>query len=303
MRFKGLDLNLLVALNVMLDERSVSAAARRLFLSQSATSGALARLREHYGDELLVPIGRKMVPTAFAESLIDPLRELMSHIDATVSPGQAFDPSTTRRTFRISCSDYITEVVMSRLAPLVAREAPGAILDILAPSSNPTGALDAGQIDILITPDVYAAPNHPFELFYEEHHVVVAWKENELLADGRMDEHRFASLGHVVVRFDSFRTTSMAETWLDENFPKRRIELVTSAFIHVPRLVVGTQRIAIMHARMAQMQMKVLPIRIFESPFEMPPLKEIIQYHRARQSDGGLRWLSGMIRRSIADIK
>jgi len=302
MRFKGLDLNLLMALDVMLEERSVSSAARRLFLSQSAASGALSRLREHFCDELLIPVGRRMVPTPFAESLIEPLRDLMLRIDATVSPGQAFDPASTRRSFRIGCSDYITEVVVSRLVPRIAEVAPGAVLDVIAPGGDQPGALDAGDIDILITPDSYLSPGHPQEPLYDERHLVAAWEGNTLLADGRMNEERFRTLGHVVVRFARIRASSVAETWLDAHLPERRIEMVAPAFMHVPRMLVGTQRIAIIHERLARMQADILPIRLFEPPFEIPPLREIIQYHRARQSDGGLRWMVGMIRDSVMGL-
>lgn len=302
MRFKGLDLNLLVALDVMLEERSVSAAARRLFLSQSATSGALARLRDHFSDELLIPFGRQMMLTPFAEHLIDPLRDLMLHIDATVSPGQTFDPATTRRVFRVGCSDYIAEVVISRLIPLMAQVAPNAILDIVAPGSDQPGSLDSGEVDILITPEIYLAPGHPYELLYDETHVVVAWSKNSLLADGQMDAERFTRLGHVVVRFGRARNSSMAEQWLDDAVPERRIELIAPAFIHVPRMIIGTQRIAITHRRLANMQALTLPIRLFEPPFKMPVLKETVQFHRARQSDGGIRWLVDLLHASVRDI-
>lgn len=301
-RFKGLDLNLLVALDVMLEERSVSGAARRLFLSQSATSGALARLREHFCDDLLIPVGRQMMPTPFAERLVEPLRNLMLQIDATVSPGQAFDPTTSRRVFRIGCSDYITEVLISRLIPRVAEAAPRVVLDVAAPGDDQTGLLEAGEIDVLVTPTLFLATGHPHEPLYNEGHVVVAWSENTLLADGRMDPERFRSMGHVVVRFGRVRASSMAETWLDAHIPDRRIELVAPAFMHVPRMIVGTQRIAITHERLARMQAKLLPIRLFDPPFDMPVLQEIIQYHRARQSDGGIRWLADMLHASVADM-
>ncbi|WP_428152172.1 LysR family transcriptional regulator [Brevundimonas sp.] len=302
MRFKGLDLNLLMALDVMLEERSVSAAGRRLFLSQSAASGALSRLREHFNDELLIPVGRRMAPTPFAEGLMEPLRDLMLRIDATVSPGQAFDPATTRRTFRIGCSDYITEVVISRLVPLIAERAPGAVLDVVAPGSDQPGSLDSGEVDILIMPEFYMAPGHPYEPLYDERHVVVAWEGNTLLADGRMDEERFRSLGHVVVRFARIRASSLAETWMDTHVPERRIELIAPAFIHVPRMLVGTQRIAITHERLARMQADVLPIRLFEPPFDIPPVREVVQSHRARRSDGGLRWMIDQIRDSVSGL-
>ena len=302
MRFKGLDLNLLVALDVLLEEGSVSAAGKRLFLSQSATSGALARLREHFCDELLIPVGRRMVPTPFAQDLIEPLRALMLHIDATVSPGQAFDPSTTHRLFRIGCSDYITEVVISRLTPRLARDAPGMVIDVVAPGNDPAGSLDAGDIDILVTPETYRSQSHPSEKLYDEDHLIAAWTGNTLLADGQLDIERFRALGHVVARFARVRANSLAETWLDSRVPDRRIEMIVPAFMHVPRLLIGTQRIALVHGRLARMSAELMPIALFDPPFDLPILTEVIQYHRARQSDGGLRWLIDAIHACVKEL-
>lgn len=302
MRFKGLDLNLLAALDVLLQERNVSAAGRRLFLSQSATSGALARLREHFCDELLIQVGRTMVPTPFGEGLIQPLRQLMLQIEVTVSPGGGFDPATTMREFRISCSDYITEVLLCRIIPRMAKEAPGAILDIVPPGNDQAGALESGEIDLLISPDIYSSPLHPTEHLYEEGHVVVAWDGNAVLADGHMDEERFRTLGHVVARFARFRSPSFAEGWLDAHVPERRIELVAPSFTQVPRLIVGTDRITIMHRRLAEIYATHLPIRLYDPPFDLPCINEVSQRHRARQTDGGLKWLNGLLRDVAASL-
>ena len=209
MRFKGLDLNLLIALDALLTERNVSVAARKVFLSQSAMSGALARLREHFGDELLVPLGRKMVLTSAAELLAEPLRQLVLQIEVTVGTSLRFDASTSTRAFVVHASDYVTEVVLSRVVPMVAQEAPGVVLEIVPPSNDPAGALESGDVDLLITPDSYASGHHPTELLYEEQHVVVGWRENPALAVP-LTVDTFFSLGHVVTRFAAAR----APTWL-----------------------------------------------------------------------------------------
>ena len=94
MRFQRLDLNLLAALDVLLAEKSVSLAADRLCLSQSATSSALGRLRDYFGDELLVVKGRSMILTARAEELIDPVRAVLDQIRSTIAIAPEFDPAT-----------------------------------------------------------------------------------------------------------------------------------------------------------------------------------------------------------------
>src|SRR5262245_4933192 len=112
MRFNRLDLNLLVALDALLAEQNITRAAERLHLSQSAVSGALARLREHFQDELLVQVGRRMTRTPLAESLAQPVREILAQVQATVERRPGFDPSTSDRQFSIMVSDYVTTVLM-----------------------------------------------------------------------------------------------------------------------------------------------------------------------------------------------
>lgn len=108
MRFKGLDLNLLLAFDTLLHTRSVSRAADRMHLSQAAMSSALGRLREYFGDEILIVQGKRMYPTAFAESLVPRVKECLRRVKDVISTSPTFDPGTSERTFRIVVSDYIT---------------------------------------------------------------------------------------------------------------------------------------------------------------------------------------------------
>ena len=117
MRFKGLDLNLLVAFDVLMATRSVSRAAERLHLSQPAMSAALARLRDYFGDELLVLQGKRMHPTAFADDLMPQVRDCLQRVESMLATSPNFDPATSQRSFTIVTSDY---VLASIIVPLVA---------------------------------------------------------------------------------------------------------------------------------------------------------------------------------------
>src|SRR3569623_714038 len=136
MRFNGLALNLLVALAVLLEERSVSRAAERLHLSQPAVSAALARLRAYFGDPLLVPQGRRMVPSAEALAMRRELEAILDSVSNLVVRSAGFDPTTSRRTFRICASDYLLAVLFPKLLPELARLAPAVGLDLLPPSED-----------------------------------------------------------------------------------------------------------------------------------------------------------------------
>ena len=301
MRFKGLDLNLLIALDALLTERNVSAAARKVFLSQSAMSGALARLREHFQDALLVPLGRRMVLTAAAEGLAAPLHQLMLQIEATVGAGMRFDPVSSRRSFVVHASDYITEVVLTRVAAVIAREAPGVILEIVPPLDDPAATLETGDVDLLITPEAYTSRSHPTHLLYEEQHVVVGWRENPRLA-GALTTEAFFDMAHVVVRFLHSRALSYAESEIAKVNRPRRIELVAPSFTSVPKLLVGTQRISVMHRRLADIYARTLPLIVLPLPFPIPPLREMIQHHHVRATDAGVQWLTGLIQAEAAAV-
>src|SRR5687768_16369244 len=101
MRFKGLDLNLLMAFDTLLHTRSVSRAADRMHLSQAAMSSALGRLRDYFGDQILVVQGKRMYPTAFAASLVPQIRECLRQVEAVIATSPTFDPATSARSFRI----------------------------------------------------------------------------------------------------------------------------------------------------------------------------------------------------------
>ena len=112
MRFNKLDLNLLVVLNALLTECNISRAAEKIYLSQSATSSALARLRDYFDDELLVSSGRQLVLTPRAKELVEPVREVLMRIDSTIATQPQFDPATETRTFTILVSDYTMAVLV-----------------------------------------------------------------------------------------------------------------------------------------------------------------------------------------------
>lgn len=127
MRLKGLDLNLLVALDILLDERSVSRAAERLHLSQPAASAALGRLRDYFEDELLVLHGKRMIPTAYAESLVPELKQILAHVDELIATSAEFDPASTERVFRLMGSDYIATILISAVVAKLHTAAPGKV--------------------------------------------------------------------------------------------------------------------------------------------------------------------------------
>lgn len=289
MRFQRLDLNLLVALDALLTDRSVSLAAERICLSQSATSSALGRLREYFGDELLVVKGRNMVLTARAEALVAPVRAVLEQIRSTIAVSPPFDPATSDRTITLMASDYMTEVLLSTALRDIQSIAPLMRFEIL-PMNDGLEALERGGIDILLTIDYALSPDHPSQLLFEDDYVVVGWKDSPVM-QGEMTRERYFELGHVTPRFGRARVPAFDDWFMRRQAQQRRVEVVAPSFLSVASLVIGTDRIATLHRRLAQRVLNQLPLIAKAIPFDIPPIREAAQWHVSNNNDPAIRWV------------
>lgn len=301
MRFKGLDLNLLVALDALLAEANVSRAAERLHLSQPAASAALRRLREWFGDPLLIAHGKRLMLTPHALRLRPQLVELLATIDVFANQPAVFDPATTQRRFRIASSDFLASVLLRPLTASIARAAPGIELEILFPDDTSGDLLERGEIDLLISPQEFVSPRNPHRLLFEEQHVIAGWSGNPLMQEPLTVE-KFAAAGHVSVRLGQITRLTFAEAQLRALGIIRHEEVIVPSFAMVPDLLVGTMRLAIMHERLARLAARGSDIAIAPLPFPFVPMREVAQFHRARADDAGLNWLLGEIHRVIRDL-
>ncbi len=292
----GLDLNLLVALDALFAEKSVSRAGQRLHLSQSATSGALARLREVFHDQLLVPVGRKMVMTPVAEALVNPVRDLLLQAEAILNNNPVFDPASSTRKFRLLMSDYVETVLMTEALPRMEQFAPGIRFEFVSNFEGGFEALDRGEIDLSIAPSLRLTSEHPSEPLFEDEFVCVIWSGNSRVKSAiSLDE--YLAMGHIVVRFGKRQELTTFDEWFMERLGhERRIEVVTTAFNLVPQLLVGTYRIATLHRRLALFYQRHLPLKILNPPFEIATLQESMQWHKSRNRDPGTVWLRSLLK-------
>src|ERR1019366_9399882 len=253
MRFQKLDLNLLVCLDALLAEQSVSKAARRVFLSQSGMSDALARLRDYFGDDLLVQVGKTMVPTTLAQSLTQPIREILARIEAVTSSASDFDPATCDRLITVIVSDYSATVLLPKLMAKLASDAPGVRTDFLPLNSTCKEAFDKGLAHLIVIPEPFVFEGHPYEPLFTDDFVCVVWSENRLVGDSLTME-QYLSLGHVCVNMGEWRVPTH-EAWVLKRLgeDRRHIEVTVPTFEMAFRVLRGTKRIATVHLRQAQM--------------------------------------------------
>lgn len=296
MRFNRLDLNLLVALDALLTERNISRAAEKIHISQSTMSHALARLREHFQDELLVQVGRRMELTSRAEALGDPIRDVLVRITAAVDTEQVFDPAKSDREFVLRISDYAMQVFAPHVFRLAHAQGSTVRFKMLEQVSSPSRSLERGEVDVLIAPSAYCSDAHPTEPLFEENFVCVIWRDSRLAAT-ELTFDRYASARHAAME-----PTDHVNRFFERAGVSRSIEVSSYSFATIPWMVVGTEMIATVHARLAHRLAAVLPLKVVPVPLEMPPLVELMQWHMHRTNDPGLAWLRSLLKAAAVEM-
>jgi DNA-binding transcriptional LysR family regulator len=285
-RLRGADLDLLVVLDALLEEENVTAAAHRLALTPSAVSRSLGRLRELFGDELMVRTGRGMRPTARARELEAPLRRLLRDADRLLKPS-AFDPETTARRYRIATADYGAVVLVEPLFHQLQREAPRLDLDLVPFEASGERALETGELDLAIGPrSVQAAGVVWTELFVDDFCCVL----DEKHPVRRLTRKRFLELPHVLVA-PTGRPGGVVDDLLTAQGVSRRVALRTPSFLSVPGALVGTPCIATLPRRLAEAFVRDHPLRLVKPPLQVPTFTCYLGWHEVHRQDPSHRWL------------
>ncbi|WP_192246751.1 LysR family transcriptional regulator [Mesorhizobium silamurunense] len=290
MRFKGLDLNLLVVLDALLSERGLTAAARRINLSQPAMSAAVARLRDFFHDELFSMSGRERILTPRAEALAPAVRDALLHIQCSIISWDLFNPAQSDRRFRVIVSDFVTLVFFEKVVERVAREAPGVSFELLPLDDSPDELLRRGDVDFLILPELFMSSAHPRMALFDETLVCVGCPTNKQLPR-QLTFERYMSMRHVAVKFGRMQKPSIEEWFLIEHGLKRRVEVVVQAFSMIPPMVSGTARIATMPFRLVKHFEKTFPLRIVDLPLPLPAFTEAVQWPALHNSDPASIWM------------
>jgi len=298
---KQFDLNLLVALDALLTEQSVTRAGARMHLSQSAMSGSLARLRRAFDDDLLVAIGRRMELTPLARELVQPVRDILLQIRGTMTTRARFDAATATRRFSIAASDYVTTILLVELLQRLTAAAPCVTFDLRPVGPAALDDLEGAQLDFLIVPRGFESSQHPTEILFDERYTAVLWRGNTEVGS-TLSLAQYLSAGHVVVRVSNAGEPNFDEQVLRRLGYARRIEVSTTSFDLAPQLVVGTNRIATVATRLARAYARFLPLKLMPVPIEMPPMTEMVQWHRAHDLDPAHLWFRGELHDAVSRL-
>jgi DNA-binding transcriptional LysR family regulator len=272
MNLRQFDLNLLVALDVLLTERNVTRAGERLFLSQSAVSGILARLRHAFQDELLVRVGRNLELTAFAADLAGPVRDCVRQVEDLLNLRRPFEPESARWSFRVAASDYVVFLLLGALLKCLNERAPHVSVRFMALEPSAGERLAAGELDFAVLP-AELEPALPSLPLFEDSWVCAVWSGHSH-ARGQFTLDEFLATPHLSFRLAGPDHGSVAESYLAQLGFELRIVASTESFATAPFLLRETPFATLVPRRLGERLERAAEIRLVELPLAIPPLRE-----------------------------
>jgi len=293
MRLKGLDLNQLIAFDALLAEQSVSRVAEQLNLSQSAVSWTLARLREHFNDPLLVPVGRCMEPTPFAEELRDPVRDLMLRAMALERRRPARDPHDYDREIRIVASDFTQSACLFEAIRHAAKVASKLRFDLLPVTELSNSDLQRGKIDLLCAGQAMPV-DAPGEPIFKDVFCCIAWSDANVFQQP-LTLKRYLTMDHVTVKWGAIRALTNDTRAILNKGLSRRESVTASHFASIPELLMGTSRIATVPRSLAESMAQRWPLDIKECPLEFEPVRIYAYWRSTLESDPTLVWFRSIL--------
>ncbi len=285
------DLNLLLSLHALLHTRSVTAAGEWLGVTQPAMSADLRRLRQMFGDELLVRTGRDYKLTALGQVLVEPLMQTLVDVERTLTRRPDFDPTSERREFSIAISDYLLALLLQPLAARLCEEAPRVTIHSHTLPPDSLAMVLRSEIDL--TFGDYATPEglHSEVLFTDRWVCVVSADHPDV--EDVMTRELFARLPHLEWGIGTPIVQSYAEQAYAAMGIERHVPLTTESFTLPPLLLRGTRLVALVQERLAR---RFTGLKLLTPPLPIPDLTESMYWSAAVEADPAHIWLRGLIR-------
>jgi DNA-binding transcriptional LysR family regulator len=289
------DTYLLRVFSILMTERSVSRTATRLNQSQPAVSTALKRLREIFGDPLLVKDKLRMVPTERALQLLASVRVVLGEIDLLLAPGADFDPASTRQSFRLGTPDYLAPPLMAAVVSYLRATAPGArlLLQPLGPEYDYEAALAEGELDVVIG-NWPAPPEHLRTTLLMEDEIVCLVDRDHPAARG-MTLAAYLQAAHVVPLLYSQTQRGVVETHLAAQRMARTPTVTVPYFAMAPHLLPGTDLIFTTSRHFAEHFAAILPLAVVPSPIDFPLMRFYQLWHGRTQHAQGHVWFRSLL--------
>ncbi|MDC0713290.1 LysR family transcriptional regulator [Stigmatella sp. ncwal1] len=295
------NLNLLVALDALLTEASVTKAATRLGLTQSALSHALRQLREVFGDALLIRGRGGMVLTPRAQQLAVPIRRGLLELQRALRDEPVFEPRTTAHRFTLATSDYFASILLPSLLALLGKEAPQVDLDLrpIDPRWTPE-LLESGAVDLIIQAFPNPAPALRQQKLFQDEFACLVRKDHPEV-NRRLELAQYLRLPHALIspqgQGDGIVDQALAKQGLS-----RRIALRIPFFLAAPLVITRSDLVLTAPRRMVESFAQGWPLQVLKPPLTLPTFSAVQLWHERYEDEPAHRWLRNALLRATAHL-
>jgi DNA-binding transcriptional LysR family regulator len=293
MNISSVNLNWLVALDALIEERSVTRAAQRTGVTQGAMSNTLGHLRGLFEDPLFRRTAHGLEPTPRALAIAEPVRQALRLFEATLAP-PSFDAATAERTFVVTASDYVEFVLMPPLMRRLAKEAPGVRIEVRPWGLHEVPAsLARAEADLMIGFYDEVPRGHRHAILFDEEYVCIVRKGHPDVGS-KLTLARYLTLEHVLVSQRAGSAGSVDRA-LEAQGKRRRIAARVSHFLMVPMLVARTDLVAALSRRVAEPLAGPLGLKMLAPPIALPRGRIGQVWHEQMESDPAQRWFRELV--------
>ncbi|UXY32322.1 LysR family transcriptional regulator [Streptomyces sp. HUAS TT20] len=294
-----LDLNLLAALDALLEEGSVAGAAERLHVTAPAMSRSLGRIRRTTGDQILVRTGRTMTPTPYAIAVREQVHELLQQVQGVLAPSRELDLTTLERTFTLRWHDSLVALSGPALLAAVCKQAPGVRLRFIAESSIDTPELRRGEVDLEANANRPTAPDFRADRVAETQHVIVVRRGHPLTRVKAVTAARYAAAEHITVSRRG-RLGNALDDALTRLGLTRRVVATAPTEGAAFEFVRGSDLLVTAPESTTRSAATVLGLTLLPLPFELPPAVVYLSWHQRYDTDPAHVWLRDLARTALA---
>lgn len=298
MNLRQFDLNLLIIFDALISECHVSRAADKVFLSQSAMSHALNRLREQLNDPLLVRTEKGLQPTQKALAMLPQVRSALELIERTIQPQQDFNPSTSKRTFHIACTDFFEAVILPSFVQYIQQVAPSIKIEVQMITEDASKeSLAQRKADIVIGLDAtQVLPSHLISELWLTEDMVCLCSQNNPHYTNKLTLKEYETASHVVFSDITTDTSNRIDNWLAKKGKFRQHIARTMNYTAAASIVTKTDSIMTLPHHMALMFTDMLPVKILQPPKHMPNIEMNMVTHPLFNTDPSIVWLKQVLK-------
>lgn len=304
LNLRQLDFTMLMAFDLLVQTLNVSRAAERMFVTQSAMSQILGRLRQQFDDPLLVRTPEGMKPTKRALALVEPVRSVLREVEQILNAPDRFDPATSHERFVLAGSDYIEFLVLPRLIERVRKRAPQVEIHICRTDADSFDSrLQNQDIDLVLGfQAMLKLPAHlQWERLFDDTIVCIACRDHDRIGD-EITLEEYLRMSQLLISSCDMNA-HIVERWLAQQGLERHISVVVPNFLSAPFTVATTDLLLSLPRRIAEACIRSSPLRIVRVPLGLPAYDLVMAWHPLRDKDPAHQWLREQLLEVSRDIE